>query len=242
MDRKLDTATVLERMLDAYRAQAALFLPAALVVFVPLAIVVALTRGRGAGTGVAVLAAVLGLIANFAYQGIVVEAVRDIQDGVRDFTVGGVLRTVAPALGPLIVVAILTGIGLAIGFVALVIPFLVLLAWWALVVPVVVIERPPVLATFGRSRELVRGNGWRVFGIVVVLIVIQQLLAQVLGTVAVGALGDRAGNAVAGLVVNVFVAPLSAIATTLMFLDLRRMHGDPPVPAHGEDPPGRAAL
>jgi hypothetical protein len=238
MDRKLDTASVLERMLDAYRAQAGLFLPAAAVVYVPLAVVVALARGRGASTALVVLAAVLGLIANFAYQGIVVEAVRDIQDGVRDFTLGGLFRTVAPALVPLFVVAVLTGIGLAIGFVLLIIPGLVLLAWWALVVPVVVIERPPLLATFGRSRELVRGNGWRVFGIVVVLFVIQQLLSQILGTVAVSAFGERAGNGVSVLIVSVFVAPLSAIATTLMFLDLRRLHGGPPVPAHGEDPPG----
>jgi hypothetical protein len=113
----------------------------------------------------------------------------------------------------------------------------VLLAWWALVVPVIVIERPPVLRAFGRSRELVRGNAWRVFGIVVVLFVIQQLLSQLLGTVAVDALGDRAGNAVSVLVVSAVVAPLSAIATTLVFLDLRRMHGDPPVPAYGADPP-----
>src|SRR3954454_7452141 len=94
---KLDTAGVFERVFDAYRAQAGLFLPVAFVIFLPVAIVQGLLRsGHGTHVALSLLAVLLGIIATFTYEGVVVEAVRDIQDGVRDFTIGGLLRSVAP--------------------------------------------------------------------------------------------------------------------------------------------------
>ncbi|HVD39366.1 MAG TPA: hypothetical protein VNC15_11090 [Solirubrobacterales bacterium] len=41
-----------------------------------------------------------------------------------------------------------------------------LLTMWAVLLPVVVVERPGVFDAFGRSRQLVRGKGWKVFGII----------------------------------------------------------------------------
>ena len=36
--------------------------------------------------------------------------------------------------------------------------------------PVIVIERPGVFPAFARSRQLVQGNGWQVFSVIVVLL------------------------------------------------------------------------
>ncbi len=101
----------------------------------------------------------------------VVELVADVQDGRRDARAGQLLRAVTPVIGQLILVGLVAGVGVVIGFILLIIPGLILLTIWAVSAPVVVLERPPGLKALGRSRELVRGNGWQVFGVILVLFV-----------------------------------------------------------------------
>ena len=54
----------------------------------------------------------------------------------------------------------------------LIVPGLVLMTWWVLIIPVVVLERTSAGAAFGRSRELVRGYGWNVFGVIVLTLLV----------------------------------------------------------------------
>lgn len=54
----------------------------------------------------------------------------------------------------------------------LVIPALVLVARWALVAPVIVLENAGTFSSFGRSSELVRGASWRIFWIVLASIAV----------------------------------------------------------------------
>lgn len=84
-----------------------------------------------------------------------VELVRDVQDGRLDASVGDLMRSVLPVLGPLIAAGILAGIGIAVGFVLLIVPGLFLLTIWA----VIVIERRGISDAFGRSRQLVKDQG-----------------------------------------------------------------------------------
>ena len=71
----------------------------------------------------------------------VVEAAQDILDGRRDHTVGSLLRSVTPVIGALIVAGILAGIAIGIGLLLLIVPGLFLLTIWAVIAPVIVIER-----------------------------------------------------------------------------------------------------
>jgi hypothetical protein len=95
------------------------------------------------------------------------------------------------------------------------------------IVPAIVIDRTGVMGSFGRSRELVRGSGWQVFGVIVVLFLLQLVVGGVLGAIADSISdGSFAGYAVADLIVRVLVAPLSAIAATVMYVELRRIKGE----------------
>src|SRR4029078_4303749 len=93
--------------------------------------------------------------------------VRDVQDGRRDHSTGELFRSVTPVLLPLVGLAIVAGIGIAIGCVLIIIPGLILLTIWAVAAPVMVIEHPGVFAALGRSRDLVRGYGWPAVGKIV---------------------------------------------------------------------------
>ena len=115
MNGKLDTARVFERIFEIYRDQFTLLIPAALVVFVPVAIIsgIDLCRVTWASLGVLLIVAASERSPRYWFQGMVVEAARDILDGRRDHKVGTLLRSAAPVIGPLIVAGVLAG--LAIG-------------------------------------------------------------------------------------------------------------------------------
>ena len=54
----------------------------------------------------------------------------------------------------------------------LIVPGLFLLTIWAVTAPAIVVERRGAIEAFGRSHELVRGEGWTVFGAIVVAFLI----------------------------------------------------------------------
>lgn len=228
MNAKLDTGRVFERIFSLYGSQFAVLIPAALLLFIPVAIVNGLLLSGGANILEVLVSTLLSAVATYWYQGVVVEATRDILDGRRDHSIGSLFRSAAPFIVPLALAGILAIIGIAIGFVLLIIPGLVLLTIWAVVIPVIVIERAGVLESFGRSRELVRGSGWQVFGVIVVLLLVLFVIRAVLQAIIGGISDDSfAGYALADLISNVLFVPLTALAATVVYVELRRIKGQP---------------
>ena len=242
-ERQLDTAGVFEAVFDIYRKQAGLLLPAALLVQLLPALVSGLLREGDVSLVVLAVAAVVTFVVNIMFQGAVVEAVNDIRDGRRDHTIGSLFRSIVPVLGALTVAAVLGGLGIAFGFLLLIVPGLVLLTWWALLGPVIVMERTRALEAFGRSRELVRGNGWRVFGVLVVMLLIQLLVGNVFQAIGESLSDDITIYSLFILIGGALTAPLGALAAAVMYLDLRKRHdtatvpGVPPPPPAGSEPP-----
>jgi hypothetical protein len=227
MNAKLDTARVFERIFEIYRDQFTLLIPAALVVFVPVAVVSGLIYAGDVGILGALIVAAIGTIATYWFQGMVVEAARDILDGRRDHTVGSLARSVTPVVFPLVIAGILAGIAIGIGLLLLIVPGLFLLTIWAVLAPVIVIERREVMNAFGRSRELVRGSGWQVFGVIVVLFLLQLVVTGAIQAIANSVADTVVGYSVADLIVRLVVAPLSALAAAVLYFELKALRGEP---------------
>jgi hypothetical protein len=221
LNGSIDVGAIIRRTFQIYVDQASVLMPAAAVVFVISGIFGVLLIA--ASPGLALVALIVSLVATTLFTGMVVELVADVQDGRRDASAGQLLRTVTPVLGKLILVGIVAGIGIAIGFVLIVVPGLILATLWSVAAPVVVLERPAGLGALGRSRELVRGNGWNVFAVILLLVILVGIVG-----VGIEAGADAAGTAV-GLVVRVIVgilsAPISALAAAVLYFDLRKVHG-----------------
>ncbi len=141
MGHSLSVGAIIRRTFDIYFDQAPVLLPAAAVVFVFTGILTTLLIGAAPALGL--LALVIALAATTLFTGMIVELVADVQDGRRDATVGQLLRAVGPVFGKLILIGVVAGVGIAIGFLLIIVPGLILLTIWSVVAPVVVLERPP---------------------------------------------------------------------------------------------------
>jgi len=120
-------------------------------------------------------------------------------------TAGELWAEVRPVLSTLIWVTLVVAILAGLGFVLLVIPCLILLTIWSVVVPVIVVERTDVFESLSRSRELVRGNGWRVFGFLVCLFLITVAFA-LLGLIVARPFGSDLLGVMVGNFVLICVA------------------------------------
>jgi hypothetical protein len=222
--RRIDPGRILKEVFRIYRAQAAVLLPVAIVLFGIDALI-----GYALGDeALAIISSLVSIVISTFYQGMVVQLVRDVLDGRRDNSIGDLLRSVSPVVLTLIIVSILAGIATVIGFIALIIPGLYLMTIWAVVAPVVVVERPDGLSAFGRSRALVKGHGWQVFGVIVIVIVL-LLVIGIATAILIGAVGD-AGGALAGWILSVVAAPISALVAAVLYFALRVAHGEPARP------------
>lgn len=230
---RLDTARVFERVFAIYRLQAGVLLPAAFLVYVIPAV---LQLSRSVTLQALALAATV--IAAVGYQGLVVQAVRDIQDGVRDMSVRDLFRSVSKVLAPLLWTAILVGIGVFVGFLAFIIPGVVLLTQWAVAVPVVVCEVRTAPQAIGRSRQLVQGHGWQVFGVLIVTFMLVLIADTVFAALANGISGSNVSYAIANLVAGTITAPVFALASAVLYLELLQLKGEQ-LPAGPEAISGR---
>jgi hypothetical protein len=234
MTRNIDVGNVVSKVFDLYVEHARVLLPVAALLY----LIEAAFRVLGLdNAGLALLGGLVALILSPLYTGMVVELVNDVRDGRLDQTVGGLLGSVTPVLAALIAVSILAAIGIGIGLLLLIVPGLILVTIWSVVAPVTVLERPGVFAAFGRSRQLVKGNGWQVFGVIVLFVLIFIAIGIVLGVI--GALLSDAGEIVLGWVGSVLTAPLVALAASVLYFDLKEVR-EGPAPVGPEAPGGLA--
>jgi hypothetical protein len=218
-----------------YKAHASHLLTIAFVVYLLTAVIQAVFTGLLGVVG-ALLAAVISIAAGFVLQATLVKAVEDVRDGRADLSFGETLQAALPALGRVALASILAGLAIGIGLVLLIAPGLFLLTIWCLIVPVIVLEGAGTTAAFGRSRQLVRGFGWQVFGTLVLVFVVMLAVNLVLGIIF-AALPTAATNFLSSIVSGTLVSPFLALVLTLGYFRLLAAHGGsrvegaPPYPA-----------
>jgi hypothetical protein len=184
----------------------------------------------------AIIGAIISFVALFWVQGALVRAVDDVRDGRADLSLSETFERVRPQLGSIIVAGILAGLGIALGLILLIVPGLVLLTWWVLIIPVIVLEGRRAGESFSRSRELVRGYGWSVFGVIVLTILLIIAFYIVLSLILIPA-ADWLRSFIQNVVGGALTTPFIATAWTLLYFRLRAAKETPPAPAQGPIPP-----
>ena len=143
----------------------------------------------------------------------------------------GVILALASAPTAAIVIAFVLGIP------AFVVVAAYLYTAFALAPPAIVLERQGVVASLRRSRSLVRGAWWRTFGILLLVNLIAQVLAGILGVpftvltlLVAWVTGDGLNvyailpllvTALGTIVASAVTWPFTAVATALIYVDRR---------------------
>lgn len=225
---------MIAQVAGAYRAHWRTLLVAGLLVFMPLAVIELLDhelQGSLAdadldhldpGLVAAAVVAIVGhttasLLGEVVYAGIVAAAVTSGGDrpDLREL-----LRHLP--LRRLICVDLLWVAVVAVGFLALVVPGLIFIAWFALVAPAVEVEGRTVLSAFRRSRELVRRRFGLVLGLVLPIFVLSDALATAVQSASWWGFGDGViGDWVGTVLANLATSPPYALVAVFLFLGLR---------------------
>jgi hypothetical protein len=119
--------------------------------------------------------------------------------------------------GSVLLVSILVGLSVAIGFILLIIPGIILLVMFSVSVPAVVVEGARGTDAMRRSWELVKGHFWHVLGVVLVTAIITGVIGSLIGAIG----GKTVIGALFDIIARVLTAPFTALVTVLLYLDLR---------------------
>jgi hypothetical protein len=225
VSQKIGVNAVISEVFTLYRAHAGVLLPIAFWLFLAVAI---LEELAGEDIGPQIGSTVVSLLATAAYAGFAIGLVSELQEGRRDPSATELIRSLRPSLLPLFGAGILGLLGFMLGLVLFVVPGLVALIWWAVVAPVIVIERSQVTKAFGRSDELVKGNSWRV-GVVLFIgfsIAGAASIAFVFGTEAIVA--GVLTQVVAYALASAIIAPLYGLIAAVLYFQLRSFEAPAP--------------
>jgi uncharacterized membrane protein len=182
---------------------------------------------RMQGFGAIGLGVLVYIVTTAMLQGaLIYGTVRDL-NGQRA-TFGECLATGLRAFLPLILVSILMWLGIVAGLMLFLVPGVMLGVAWCVAVPAQVSERTGIVSALGRSAELTRGNRWRIFGLVLLFVVLGWIVSALVTpfSLAVGSMGPSGvllsqmlTNAVS-TVVNTLVG---ATGASVLYAELRRL-------------------
>jgi len=134
-----------------------------------------------------------------------------------------------PKLLFLLAASIIAGILIVLGFVALVVPGVILALMFSLVYPAILLEGKGALGSLSRSRELVSKRWLNTFGLLLLLGIIVVSLLLLLGIIVVivsGVFGLVAApfgmlSPLVSAILTAFISPIFAIAITLYYYSMK---------------------
>jgi hypothetical protein len=228
----LSPRAVVGEVAAAYRAHWLFLIAAAIVVLLPQALAdgfldhLEFHRVRNAGD-VAILAAVpftvvINLFGQAFYAGLAAAAVIEWRAHRPLPNLRALLRSVP--LGRLVLLDLVLTLGTAIGLLLVIIPGLIWLAYFSLAPAIVKVEHAGVWDSLRRSRDLVRGNFWRVLGVVVGTIALTEIIVS---AIAAPFDGDVTVTVV-NLAADGLLQPVEGLVIVVVALELLRLHGELP--------------
>jgi hypothetical protein len=190
--------------------------------------------GRSSSFAVLLVTLVLSVIGGLLVQGALVEVVRDLHEGRQPASLGWYYDRARGSLGTLLGATLLAGIGVAVGFLLLVVPGLVLFARWSLIVPLVMLEGRTVGEAFSRSNELIKGRTGRVLVIGIVAGLIQAVAGFAIHS-AFAFLSTFASILIGGTIASAITVPYGAHVLTVLYYKLT----EPERPVLPTEPPSQ---
>jgi hypothetical protein len=231
--------TIVGEAFQLYRRYPLLFLALALGVVAPYDLFVLIATGSGplakdSGLGVNFVLAIF--LVSPLISALHIHAVADVRAG-RTPRLGDIAARGLRVLPTAAATAIMTTLGITLGFVALIVPGIILAFRWYVAVQAAAIEHEGWLPAIRRSRTLTAGVYGHLFAFGILIGIIAGV-PQFIGGAAVTGHDTLAAAFIGGVLVHAFALAFAALATALLYFDLasRQEAGSPQQERENGDP------
>jgi hypothetical protein len=231
--------TIVGEAFQLYRRYPLLFLALALGVVVPYDLLVLIATGSGplakdSGLGVNFVLAIF--LISPLISALHIHAVAEVRAG-RTPRLGDIAARGLRVLPTAAATAIMTTLGIALGFVALIVPGIILAFRWYVAVQAAAIEHEGWLPAIRRSRTLTAGVYGHLFAFGILIGIIAGV-PQFIGSAAVTGHDTLAAAFIGGVLLHAFALAFAALATALLYFDLasRREAASPQQERQNGDP------
>jgi len=163
-----------------------------------------------------------------------VHAVAEAREG-RDPQLAAVARQGLLVLPVVVAASIISGLGIGIGFLAFVVPGVVLMLRWFVVAQTAAIEHEGWLPALRRSAQLTDGHYGHIFIFAIYIGLITEIPVLLAG-LGFGGDSTTAVSFLVGLLVLVLTRSFSALATAVLYFDLRSRREAARAPGLSGDP------
>jgi glycerophosphoryl diester phosphodiesterase family protein len=119
------------------------------------------------------------LILNTLAQAIILYGAFQAMRG-RPVNLGECLSVGLSRFFPIVGLVICAYLAIWVGLILLIVPGIILGIMWYVATPVCVVEQKGPLASLGRSSELTKGHRWKIFGMVVLLIIVAGIVGAII--------------------------------------------------------------
>lgn len=165
---------------------------------------------------VALLTGIISWIISRVVEGTVVKCTSDLLEKGESSLSEGLGFTVSK-LFSLLGAGIVTGILIAIGFVCLIIPGIILLIMFSLVVPAIIIEEKGVFESLGRSRRLVSRRWGKTFVLLLIVGIIIAILSAIAGLLAAP---FGLASSIVSAIITALIQPILPLAMVLLYYSM----------------------
>ncbi|MCJ7763095.1 hypothetical protein MUP38_06560 [Candidatus Bathyarchaeota archaeon] len=117
----------------------------------------------------------------------------------------------------LLAVSIVTGVLIALGLIALVIPGIILAVMFALVVPAIIVEDTGALESLSRSRKLVSNRWLKTFGLMLLLGVVIGIVSIIVSSISAP---FGLARTLVSSILTAFIQPIFPIGMTLYYYSM----------------------
>jgi hypothetical protein len=121
-------------------------------------------------------------------------------------------------LGSVILISLLVGVIVAVGFLLLVVPGIIFLVFLSVAIPALIVEDRRGTDALGRSWNLVQGDWWHALGVIVVAALLVGIVSGIIGSIG----GDEwVIRWIFTAIAQILTAPYAALVSILLYIDLR---------------------
>ncbi|MBW3561234.1 MAG: hypothetical protein KY437_01930 [Actinobacteria bacterium] len=215
--RERGIGELLDASIKLYRAHWQVFMGVVAIVVVPLTFLLNALAASGNWLALGLVTVVNFFVLTPMLAAAIVKASADAYLG-SDPGIAGTYRYAFGRIGPLLLVILLMTIGILLGFIALIIPGLILLVRWYFAPTIVVVEDERGTDAIKRAWRLSSGHFWKIVGTVLLAGILAGIVATIIslpfqGPYVIRSLGES--------IASVITQPFTSIVGVMLYFDMR---------------------